>query len=87
MSDESYALKILDSGLLDRVSERFDTLDTLDKCNINVNVDGSSMYYHRLLSLGCDPLWGFLWCTGHIERDMTTVDKREQGCYLGYAEL
>lgn len=80
MSDESYALKILESGLPDRVSERFYTLDTLDKCNINVNFDGSSMYHHRLLPLGYDPFWGFLWCTGHIKRD--NDHRRQAGARL-----
>lgn len=51
--------------------------DAQDNRNTTINVEGLSSYYHRLLSLGHDPLLG--WIVGVIDimkGQMTTIDKR-----------
>lgn len=50
--------------------------DAQDNRNTTINVEGLSSYYHRLLSLGHDPLLG--WIVGVIDimkGQMTTIDK------------
>ncbi len=50
--------------------------DAQDNRNTSVDVDGLSAYYHRLLSLGHDPLLGFIVGVLDIIRGtMTTIDK------------
>lgn len=50
--------------------------DAQDNRNTTVNVDGLSAYYHRLLSLGHDPLLGFVFGVADIlSGRMTTIDK------------
>lgn len=50
--------------------------DAQDNRNTSVDVDGLSTYYHRLLSLGHDPLLGFIVGVLDIMRGtMTTIDK------------
>lgn len=51
--------------------------DAQDNRNTKINVEGLSAYYHRLLSLGHDPLLGFLIGVANIMTGkMTTIDKR-----------
>lgn len=51
--------------------------DAQDNRNTSVYVDGLSSYYHRLLSLGHDPLLGFIVGVLDIMRGtMTTIDKK-----------
>ncbi len=50
--------------------------DAQDNRNTAVRVEGLSAYYHRLLSLGHDPLLGFVFGTADILTGrMTTIDK------------
>ncbi len=50
--------------------------DAQDNRNTTVNVEGLSAYYHRLLSLGHDPLLGFVVGVMDIMSGrMTTIDK------------
>ena len=50
--------------------------DAQDNRHTQVNVDGLSAYYHRLLSLGHDPLLGFIFGVADILNGrMTTIDK------------
>lgn len=50
--------------------------DAQDNRNTTINVDGLSAYYHRLLSLGHDPLLGFIFGVFDILTGrMTTIDK------------
>lgn len=50
--------------------------DAQDNRNTTVNVEGLSAYYHRLLSLGHDPLLGFVFGVADIlSGRMTTIDK------------
>ena len=50
--------------------------DAQDNRNTTVDVDGLSGYYHRLLSLGHDPLLGFIFGVFDILTGrMTTIDK------------
>lgn len=50
--------------------------DAQDNRNTTVNVEGLSTYYHRLLSLGHDPLLGFVFGVADIlSGRMTTIDK------------
>lgn len=50
--------------------------DAQDNRNTSVRVEGLSAYYHRLLSLGHDPLLGFLFGVADIMNGtMTTIDK------------
>ena len=50
--------------------------DAQDNRNTTVNVEGLSAYYHRLLSLGHDPLLGFVFGVADIRSGrMTTIDK------------
>lgn len=50
--------------------------DAQDNRNTMVDVDGLSAYYHRLLSLGHDPLLGFVFGVADIlSGRMTTIDK------------
>lgn len=50
--------------------------DAQDNRNTNVYVEGLSAYYHRLLSLGHDPLLGFIVGIFDIMKGrMTTIDK------------
>lgn len=50
--------------------------DAQDNRHTNIRVDGLSAYYHRLLSLGHDPLLGFIIGVGDIlNGTMTTIDK------------
>ena len=51
--------------------------DAQDNRNTTVYVDGLSTYYHRLLSLGHDPILGFIVGVMDIMRGtMTTIDKK-----------
>ena len=50
--------------------------DAQDNRHTSINVDGLSTYYHRLLSLGHDPLLGFVFGVADILTGrMTTIDK------------
>ena len=50
--------------------------DAQDNRNTKINVDGLSAYYHRLLSLGHDPILGFIFGVADIlNGTMTTIDK------------
>lgn len=50
--------------------------DAQDNRHTSINVEGLSAYYHRLLSLGHDPLLGFLFGVADILTGrMTTIDK------------
>lgn len=50
--------------------------DAQDNRHTSVNVEGLSAYYHRLLSLGHDPLLGFVFGVADILTGrMTTIDK------------
>lgn len=50
--------------------------DAQDNRNTRVNVEGLSAYYHRLLSLGHDPLLGFIFGVADIlSGRMTTIDR------------
>lgn len=50
--------------------------DAQDNRNTKVNIDGLSAYYHRLLSLGHDPLLGLIFGVADILTGrMTTIDK------------
>ena len=50
--------------------------DAQDNRNTKINVEGLSAYYHRLLSLGHDPLLGFIYGVADILNGrMTTIDK------------
>ena len=50
--------------------------DAQDNRNTIVNVEGMSAYYHRLLSLGHDPLLGLVFGVSDIMNgSMTTIDK------------
>ena len=50
--------------------------DAQDDRHTSINVDGLSAYYHRLLSLGHDPLLGFMFGVADILTGrMTTIDK------------
>lgn len=68
--------------------------DAQDNRNTTINIEGLSAYYHRLLSLGHDPLLGFVFgvadiLTGH----MTTIDKtgkvvsQVMECYADRTEM
>lgn len=51
--------------------------DAQDNRNTSINVDGLSAYYHRLLSLGHDPLLGLIFGVFDIlTGKMTTIDKK-----------
>ena len=67
--------------------------DAQDNRNTTVHVEGLSAYYHRLLSLGHDPLLGLLFGTSDIlTGKMTTIDKagrivsQQMECYTGRRE-
>lgn len=67
--------------------------DAQDNRNTTVHVEGLSAYYHRLLSLGHDPLLGLLFGTSDIlTGKMTTIDKagnivsQAMECYTGRRE-
>lgn len=67
--------------------------DAQDNRNTEVWVEGLSAYYHRLLSLGHDPLLGFLFGVSDILNGrMTTIDKagrvvsQVMECYTGRRE-
>ena len=50
--------------------------DAQDNRHTSINVEGLSAYYHRLLSLGHDPLLGFMFGVADILTGrMTTIDK------------
>ena len=50
--------------------------DAQDNRNTTINVDGLSPYYHRLLSLGHDPILGLIFGVADIMNGtMTTIDK------------
>ena len=50
--------------------------DAQDNRHTSINVEGLSAYYHRLLSLGHDPLLGFVFGVADILTGrMTTIDK------------
>lgn len=50
--------------------------DAQDNRNTTIHVEGLSAYYHRLLSLGHDPLLGFVFGVADIlSGRMTTIDK------------
>ena len=50
--------------------------DAQDNRNTTEYIDGLSAYYHRLLSLGHDPLLGLIFCVADILTGrMTTIDK------------
>ena len=50
--------------------------DAQDNRNTSIDVDGLSAYYHRMLSLGHDPLLGFVFGVADILTGrMTTIDK------------
>ena len=67
--------------------------DAQDNRNTATRVEGLSTYYHRLLSLGHDPLLGFVFGVSDILTGrMTTIDKggkvvsQVMECYSGRAE-
>lgn len=67
--------------------------DAQDNRNTTIYVEGLSTYYHRLLSLGHDPILGFLIGILDIMNNrMTTIDKsgkivsQVMGCYTGRTE-
>lgn len=67
--------------------------DAQDNRNTTIHVEGLSAYYHRLLSLGHDPILGFLIGILDIMNNrMTTIDKsgkivsQVMGCYTGRTE-
>lgn len=75
-------------GELERLSISKVPYDAQDNRNTRANVDGLSAYYHRLLSLGHDPLLGFVFGVSDIlNGKMTTIDKagkiisQEMDCY------
>ena len=50
--------------------------DAQDNRNTKIRVEGLSAYYHRILSLGHDPLLGFIFgVTDILNGRMTTIDK------------
>lgn len=68
--------------------------DAQDNRNTAVRVEGLSAYYHRLLSLGHDPLLGLVFGTSDIlAGKMTTIDKagrvvsQSMECYTGRKEV
>lgn len=67
--------------------------DAQDNRNTTIYVEGLSTYYHRLLSLGHDPILGFVIGILDIMKNrMTTIDKsgkivsQVMGCYTGRTE-
>lgn len=67
--------------------------DAQDNRNTTTRVEGLSTYYHRLLSLGHDPILGFIIGVFDImNNSMTTIDKsgkivsQTMGCYTGRTE-
>lgn len=67
--------------------------DAQDNRNTSTRVEGLSAYYHRLLSLGHDPLLGFVFGVSDILTGrMTTIDKdgkvvtQVMECYTGRKE-
>ena len=68
--------------------------DAQDNRNTAVRIEGLSAYYHRLLSLGHDPLLGLVFGTSDIlAGKMTTIDKagrvvsQSMECYTGRKEV
>lgn len=75
-------------GELERLSISKVPYDAQDNRNTSIHVEGLSSYYHRLLSLGHDPLLGFIFGVSDIKNGkMTTIDKagkiisQEMDCY------
>lgn len=55
--------------------------DAQDNRNTRITVEGLSTYYHRLLSLGHDPILGFVFGVADIlNGTMTTIDKKGRFC-------
>ncbi len=76
------------AGELERLSSSKVPYDAQDNRNTRIHVEGLSAYYHRLLSLGHDPLLGFVFGVSDIKNGkMTTIDKagkiisQEMECY------
>lgn len=68
--------------------------DAQDNRNTTINIGGLSAYYHRLLSLGHDPLLGFVFGVADILTGyMTTIDKtgkvvsQVMECYADRTEM
>lgn len=68
--------------------------DAQDNRNTTINIGGLSAYYHRLLSLGHDPLLGFVFGVADIlAGHMTTIDKtgkvvsQVMECYADRTEM
>lgn len=71
-----YFEKRFPPGELENCSASKVPYDAQDNRNTSVYVEGLSAYYHRLLSLGHDPLLGFVVGVFDIMRgSMTTIDK------------
>ena len=63
-------------GELEQLSISKVPYDAQDNRNTSITVEGLSAYYHRLLSLGHDPLLGFIFGVSDIKNGkMTTIDK------------
>lgn len=61
---------------LEKLAESKVPYDAQDNRHTRINVEGLSAYYHRLLSLGHDPLLGFVIGVADIlSGRMTTIDK------------
>lgn len=62
--------------------------DAQDNRNTTIHVEGLSAYYHRLLSLGHDPILGFLIGILDIMNNrMTTIDKSGKNSLSSYGML
>lgn len=62
--------------------------DAQDNRNTTIHVEGLSAYYHRLLSLGHNPLLGLIFGVADIlNGKMTTIDKEGKNCVADYGEL
>lgn len=74
-----YFEKIFPAEDMERLARQAKTkvpYDAQDNRNTTVDVEGLSAYYHRLLSLGHDPLLGLVFGTlDIINGTMTTIDK------------
>lgn len=89
--DRRYPLEEMEKLANSKVSKV--PYDAQDNRNTAVRVEGLSAYYHRLLSLGHDPLLGLVFGTSDILTGrMTTIDKagrvvsQTMECYTGRRE-
>lgn len=72
--NEVYESKVMEKLANSKISKV--PYDAQDNRNTTIRVEGLSAYYHRLLSLGHDPLLGFIFGVADILTGrMTTIDK------------